>query len=101
MEFFKKYVVVIVCESMLEEKIVNLIKKNGIKGYTIVEAHGEGSRGARTGDFEYNKNIQIEVLCGDKKAEALCEAISSSYFKDYAMVVYRNEVDVIRSDKFE
>lgn len=100
MSFFDRNLFVIICESILEHKIVNILKKAGVRGYTILEARGDGNRGQRSGDFEYNKNIQIEVICRDETGEKFCEEMRERFFKDYAMVIYKSPVGVMRSEKF-
>lgn len=100
MDYHEKSLVVIICESILEEKIIESIKKVGAHGYTILDARGGGSQGERSGEFEYDKNIQIEVLCKEETADVLCQEVRELYFDDYALVVYKKQVEVLRSEKF-
>jgi nitrogen regulatory protein PII len=100
MNYHERNLVTIICESFLEEKILATAKNIGILGYTIMEARGAGSRGLRDGDFEYDKNIKIEMLCKAETADALCEEIQKKYFKDFAVVIYKSTVSVTRPEKF-
>ena len=100
MNYHERNLVTIICESFLEEKIISTARKVGILGYTIVEARGAGSRGLRDGDFEYDKNIKIEMLCKAETADILCDEIQKKYFKDFAVVIYKGTVFVSRPEKF-
>ncbi len=100
MNYYDRKLVTVICEAFLEEKIVELAKKHGIHGYTTMDARGEGARGLRDGDFEYSKNVKLEILCEEMTANKFCEDLQSSYFEDYAVVVYLENVKVLREDKF-
>ena len=101
MQYYQKILVTVICESFLEKKIVAAAKEIGVRGYTVVPARGEGDRGIRGGDFEFSKNIKIEILCRKETADTLCETIYNKFFDDYAVIFYRSTVDVLRSDKFK
>lgn len=100
MNYHERNLVTIICESFLEEKMIATASKLGILGYTIVEARGAGSRGLRNGEFLYDKNIKIEMLCKAETADVLCEEIQKKYFKDFAVVIYKSVVSVTRPEKF-
>lgn len=100
MEYFERKLVDIICESILEKEIITMAKQLGVQGYTVLEARGGGSRGERSGEFEYDKNIKIEIICKAQTADELCERIKEKFFKNYAVIMYRSNVDVLRSEKF-
>ena len=100
MSYHSRVLVTFICEAVLEDKIVETAKKHGVSGYTILEARGEGGRGSRSADFEYNKNIKLEILCKSETADKICDEVRETYFEDYAVVIYRNDVSVTRPDKF-
>ncbi len=91
--------VTIIAESILEDKILLGIKDNGAKGYTAMSSHGKGSRGTGTGEIP-GANIRIETLVSPEVAEKIMEYISSSYFKNYAVICYVVEASVLRGEKY-
>ncbi|MCP2732320.1 P-II family nitrogen regulator, partial [Limnofasciculus baicalensis] len=55
--------ITIIGESVLRDRLVKLLKSNGVTGYTITEAQGEGGHGRRMGDIAgYNTNIEIKTI---------------------------------------
>jgi hypothetical protein len=61
----------IITEASLERRLIADIKARGAHGYTITEAHGEGSRGVRESGFEKAGNIRIEIVCDSVVAERI------------------------------
>jgi len=96
----QKKLVTIITESILEQMIVDDLKKIGAKGYTIIEARGSGAHGTRNADWGQNQNIQIEVICNDLTAQQIIEHCQKNYYSDYAMVIFTTDIQVLRSDKF-
>lgn len=100
MSLSKKKLITIICESALESFLIEDIKELGAKGYTIVDAKGEGHRGMRQGDWEQNRNIRLEVVCGEDRAYKIVEHLRANYYENYAMIVYLTDVEVLRTEKF-
>ena len=89
----------IVAERLLEDRLVAAIREAGAKGYTIVDARGEGSRGVRASEFE-GLNIKLETLVPEETAEQILEHLAKHYFARYAVVAYVEQVYVVRGDKY-
>lgn len=91
--------VTIITESLLKDEMVTMIKKIGATGHTLTKVEGEGSRGVRASDWG-GRNIKIEVLVSNKKADQILTAISEEYFEDYSVIAWLSEVSVLRGEKF-
>ena len=87
-------------ESTLEHVLIKDMDRLGIRGYTISDARGKGSRGVRDAAWDESKNIRIEVLCARQQAETLLAHLQQRYYSNYAMVAYLSEVEVLRPEKF-
>lgn len=96
----KRTLLTIVTEAVLERQLTEDLKRLGAHGYTVVEARGEGSRGARAAEWEYSKNIRVETVCEQRVAEAIMAHLSRTYYADYAMIAFTTEVEVLRPEKF-
>jgi len=59
----------VITEAALESRYINDIEQLGGLGYTISNAQEKGGRGLRSGYWEANANIRIEVICGPELAE--------------------------------
>jgi nitrogen regulatory protein P-II 2 len=91
--------VTIVAERVLESELIHLLRETGAKGYTLIDARGEGSRGVRASEWA-GSNIKIEVVVSAEVADALLNSISERYFKHYAVIAYMTEVQVVRGHKY-
>ncbi|MDQ2068891.1 P-II family nitrogen regulator [Natronospira bacteriovora] len=96
----RRKLLTVITEEALERPLVKIIRDCGARGYTITEARGAGRRGARAPGVEQGANIRVEVICEEQIAWQIAELLHQKYFKDFAMVLYLAEVDVIRGEKF-
>jgi nitrogen regulatory protein PII len=90
----------IVTEATIEQSLLRELERLGIKGYTVSDARGKGSRGIRDAAWGEAANVRIEIICARGQAEATLLALQTRYFKDYAMVAFLQNVEVLRADKF-
>lgn len=100
MKFHKLRLLTIITESALESTVVEEIEKQGARGYTVTNARGNGSRGVRSGAWGASSNIRIEVVCNEEVEDAITTYLKEHYYKNFAMIIFCSDVDVIRSDKF-
>lgn len=90
----------VITEKALERQLVRCVMEEGARGYTVVEARGEGKRAPRFGDLENQVNIRLEVICEESIARSIAERLHRNYFEDFAMVLFISEVEVLRPEKF-
>ena len=89
----------IVAESVLEQRLVESLRRAGARGWTITPAHGKGPRNRRVSDME-GGNIRIEVIASDETIEGIWGALESDYFPQYAVIAWEQAVHVARRDLF-
>lgn len=87
-------------ETALESRLISDFERMGAAGYTITNARGKGSQGARNADWEANSNIRIEVICSVSTAQKITDFLEQEYYANYAMVSFTSDIDVIRPEKF-
>ncbi len=92
--------VTIVGETVLSERLPAELLALGAKGWTMVDAQGEGSRDMRSGLVQ-GDNLRIEVVVTDAVAERILEALAVRYFPHYALVAWVAEVHVVRGEKYQ
>lgn len=85
--------VTIIAESVLQDRLIHLLTKLGVSGYTIIPARGSGSHGKRMGDIAgYNTNLEIKTIVTPEKSDLLLEDLKS-FQSSHALVAFRHTVD--------
>jgi nitrogen regulatory protein PII len=92
--------ITIICESLIEEQVVQLLPELGVHGYTAFETRGSGTQGERRAEMREYGNVQIEVIVKPEVSEPLIQALHDRFFRDFAMVVHESDVRVLRPQKF-
>jgi len=91
--------VTIVTERILEDRILRKITELGAKGYTLTQATGKGSRGVRASEWE-GPDTRIEVLVSREIADLIVEYIADNLFEHYAVIVFVQDAEVVRGEKY-
>lgn len=100
MKLWPKKLVTVITEKALEEILIRELKEIGVKGYTVTDARGEGSRGVRNAYWEMGANIRVEIVTDDLVAQKICEVFQEKYYTNYAMIIYVSDVLTLRGGKF-
>ena len=91
--------VTIVTERILEDRLLRAITELGAKGYTLTQATGRGSRGVRASEWE-GPDTKIESLVSPDVATAIVAHVAGAYFEHYAVIVYVQDAEVVRGEKY-
>jgi len=87
--------VVIIGETVLQDRIVKLLKDNGVSGYTLSQVQGSGSHGTRQGDLVgYNTNIEIKTVVSPEISETIFNGLLE-YQSNHALIAFRQNVDAL------
>jgi nitrogen regulatory protein PII len=100
MEQFPRRLLTIVTEAVLERELVAELEALGVRGYTITDARGRGSRGRRSSDWAQEGNMRIEIVCEPSLAERVAARLRERYYDHYAMILFLQDVSVLRPEKF-
>lgn len=92
--FNQGVLVTIVCEAVLQDRLIKLLITLGVSGYTIVPVQGAGSHGRRTGDMmaTYNTNIEVKTIVTPEMSAQLLEELKQ-FPKTYALIAFRENVE--------
>jgi nitrogen regulatory protein P-II 2 len=91
--------VTIVAERVLRSRLLEEIRELGARGVTMTEVSGEGSRGVRASEWE-GSNVRLETIVADAVAARIVDHVSNRYFDYHAVIVFVQDVDVVRGDKY-
>ncbi|MEM6491233.1 MAG: transcriptional regulator [Pseudomonadota bacterium] len=102
METHKAKKITIVAEKLIQDQIQEILRKAGATGFSIFEGSGEGSRGVHrqsiVSDFSI---VKIETVIVDPAiVDAIAEQVSAAYFTNYSCIVYFDDVEVLRAERF-
>ena len=92
--------VTIVGERVLYDDLIDLLKRHHVSGWTAKNVIGEGSRGVHESDWE-GSNTQIYTLVTEQIADAIMDEIAALYFENWSVVVYSQDVEVLRGNKYQ
>lgn len=87
---------IVISEAAIETSLIEDIKDFKATGYTISEAHGQGDSGVRNAGWITDSNVRIEIACSLGLAKKLGKHFIDTYSKDYAMFVYKHEIDIFK-----
>ena len=92
--------VTIVAESVLQDRLIRLVLKEGASGYTLTPCSGEGSRGLRSTTPVGGHNVRIEVVTGPEVVDRVLTRLQAEFFPHYAVVAWVTDAAVVRGAKF-
>lgn len=97
----KRTLLTIITEAVVEPTLLRDLDRLGVRGYTISDARGKGSRGGvRDAAWDEAANVRIEVICPRTLAEDVLRHLQVRYYANYSMVTFLTEIEVLRPDKF-
>ena len=87
--------VVIIGETVLQDRIINLLQDLDVTGYTLSQAQGAGRHGSRRGDMvSYNTNIEIKTVVSPEVSEAIFSGLVE-YQSNHALIAFRQNVEAL------
>lgn len=100
MQAHTRRMVTIITETAIERALLAELDALGARGYTITDARGKGTRGVRQSDWTQEGNIRVEVICEASLADRIAARVREKYYDHYAMVLFMQDVQVLRPEKF-
>lgn len=88
--------VTIICEAVLEERVVALLREAGAHGHTAFNVRGSGYQGGRGADIVETGNVPIEVIVKPEVSDSLLARMHAKWFASDARVAYESVLRVLR-----
>lgn len=95
----QRQLVTIVTEAVVEQKLIDDIKKCGAKGYSLSHVRGEGSTPNHSLDLN-GPSIRLETVVTDRVANSILDLLATKYFDNYATVAWVTPAQVARPARF-
>jgi nitrogen regulatory protein P-II 2 len=89
----------IIAEAVLEQRLIDDVKRLGAKGYSIGHVRGEGATGRAALDFA-GPSVRLESVMTDEVVDRVFEVLASDYFPHFAVVAWAVPVRVARPERF-
>jgi hypothetical protein len=87
--------VVIIGETVLQDRLIKLLQELGVTGYTLSQAQGSGRHGSRQGDLVgYNTTIEIKTGVSLAVSEAIFAGLVE-YQSNHALIAFRQNVEAL------
>lgn len=99
MDLHELYVVTLIAEPILEDRITRDLLEVGATGFTVIDARGRGTRGIRTGDIP-GQNVRIETVVTKSVAERILLQVQDKWFESFAVIAWAHPTKVVRGDKY-
>ncbi len=101
MQLYPLKLVTVVGESVIMDDIAREGLGLGATGYTMTDAAGEGSRGARNVLVSSGAKTQkVEFVVPMEVAEKILTHVSHTYFEHYACIAWLSDVQVVRGQQY-
>jgi len=95
----ERQLLTIIAEAVLEQRLIDLVKRLGAKGYSIGHVRGEGATGRAALDFA-GPSVRLESVMTDEVVDRVFEALAADYFPHFAVVAWVVPVRVARPERF-
>jgi len=98
---FPQKLLTIVTDDALEIRLVDIVRKRGASGYTIVKAHGAGSSGDISGELDVDTNIKFHVIVPQGRMSAMLDDVEELINAGEHLTVFVSDIAVLGPEKFE
>lgn len=96
----KRILLIVITEAAIEQALLDDMVQLGVRGYTVTDVRGRGSRGVRDATWQETANIRIEAICPRTMAETVLAHLQARYYENYGMVAFLQEIEILRPEKF-
>ncbi|WP_193196823.1 P-II family nitrogen regulator [Nostoc sp. MG11] len=87
--------VTIIGQTVLQERILQMLTSLGATGYTLTPTRGVGSHGRQMGDIAgYNTNIEVKTIVLPEVSDAIFSSIAD-YQTPHALIAFRQNVEAL------
>lgn len=91
----------IIASEVLEKRLVELVRKARVSGYTVIEARGAGSSGEQTGMLDIDTNIEITVILPESRVATVLDPLERMIRNGHHLKVFVSDVSVLMPEHYE
>ena len=98
---FPQKLLTIITTDTLEQRLVDIVRKRGASGYTIVKAIGAGSSGEASGELDVVTSIKFHVIVPQGRMSAMLDDVEVLINEGEHLTVFVSDVAVLGPEKFQ
>lgn len=98
-EFSQVTCVTIVCESLLQDRLLRALEGCGARGWTVTMADGHGPSAHGVSGIE-GGNARVETLVSGDVASRIWQMLEADFFPHYAVTAWAYDVGVARVARY-
>lgn len=85
----------IIASSVLESTLIEIVRKHGVSGYTIVQASGAGTSGVQSGMLDIDTNILMHIVLPESRVSVLLDQIEHLMHRGHHLKVFVSDIGVL------
>lgn len=85
----------LIAPNELRPLIIDTLRECGIGGYTLWPASGAGASGIRSGFFDADSNVLIEIILSEPNLQSVLERMESLMDGGYRLKVLVTDIQVL------
>jgi nitrogen regulatory protein P-II 2 len=89
----------IIAERLLKDRILHDLDLLGVTGYTVIESEGRGQRSFMVDEWQ-GDNVEIQVIARRELIDTVARKLRERYFAHHSIILYAQDVDVLRPEKY-
>ncbi|MGM0552480.1 MAG: P-II family nitrogen regulator [Pseudomonadota bacterium] len=86
------FLLTVVAEALLEDMLIDEVRRLGAAGYTVTDARGWGRHGKRRGNWRQGGNIRMEVIGSQELCDGIAAHFREQYEDDYGLLMFTTPV---------
>ncbi|UCE88593.1 MAG: transcriptional regulator [Pseudomonadota bacterium] len=98
---FPQKLLTIITLDVLEQRLIEMVRRRGASGYTVVKAYGAGSSGEVSGELDVDTNIKFHVVVPQGRMPGMLDDVEEMVREGHHLTVYVSDVAVLGPEKFE
>ena len=91
----QKKLLTIITARELEKKIIEMARRRGVGGYTIVQASGAGASGIQSGMLDVDSNILIYIILSEQRLLTLLDDLENMMQRGHRLKAIVSDISIL------
>ena len=91
----QKKLLTIITARELEKMIIEVARRRGVGGYTVVQASGAGASGIQSGMLDVDSNILIYIILSEQRLIALLDDLEGMMIRGHRLKAIVSDIAIL------